>query len=86
MGDQGCARIQGRETDGRRDDYTKLFWILVSSHERERQRVVLTERGRSHFLAFLVGLTSLFYPVYQGRDRPHFRTVRQFSHAWSSFL
>jgi hypothetical protein len=27
VGDQGYARIQGRETDGRRDDYTKLFWI-----------------------------------------------------------
>ena len=61
MGDQGCARLQGREADGRRDDYAKLFWIPVSLHERERQRVVLTEGGRCHLLAFLVGQAPLFY-------------------------
>lgn len=53
MGDQGSARIQGRETDGRRDDYTELFRILVSFHGRKRQRVMLTGGGRSHFFGVL---------------------------------
>lgn len=70
MSDQGCARIQGRETDGRRDDYTKLFWILVSLHECERRRVIRTEGGRSHLLAFLAGQTPLFCPHYKSGDWP----------------
>lgn len=70
MGDQGCARIQSRKTDGRRDNYTELFLILVSLHERKRQKVILTEGGRSHFLAFLAGQTPLFRPHHESGDRP----------------
>jgi len=70
MGDQGRAGIQGWKTDGRRDDYTKLFLILVSPHERKRQRVIPTEGGRSHLLAFLAGQTPLFCPHYMSGDRP----------------
>lgn len=70
MGDQGRTRIQGRKADGRRDDYTKLFLVFVSNHERKRQRVIPTEGGRSHLLAFLVGQTPLFCPHYMSGDRP----------------
>jgi hypothetical protein len=68
MGDQGYARIQGRKADGRRDDYTKLFLILVSLHERKRQRVIPTEGGRSHLLAFLAGQTPLFCRYHKSGD------------------
>ena len=59
MGHQGCAEIQGRKTDRRRDDYMKLFLILRSLHERKRQSLP-TERGHSHLLAFLASQTPLF--------------------------
>jgi len=70
VGDQGRTRVQGRKADGRRDDYAKLILILMSCHERKRQRVIQTEGGRSHLLAFLVGQTPLFCPHYMSGDRP----------------
>lgn len=70
MGDQGHTRVQGRKADGRRDDYAKLFLILMSLHGRKRQRVIPTEGGRSHLLAFLVGQTPLFCPHYMSGGRP----------------
>jgi len=70
VGDQGRTRVQGRKADGRRDDYAKLILILMSCHERKRQRVIQTEGGRSHLLAFLVGQTPLFCPHYMSGGRP----------------
>jgi hypothetical protein len=40
----------------------------VSLHERKRQRVIPTEGGRSHLLAFLAGQTPLFCRYHKSGD------------------
>ena len=42
----------------------------MSLHGRERQRVTLTEGGRSHLLAFLAGQVPPVLPNHKRRDRP----------------
>jgi len=79
---RGCARIQGRETDGRRDDYTQLFGVLVRPHERERQSAILTKGGRSHFFGVLSRPDAPVRLAPQGTGC--FGMGRLFSHAWSS--